>query len=138
MYIRFSPNNYSVENFTIFNKKNLTFDQNEWSLLLGKMLEILKEFVDRKPKVFKIIVRIPFADKDNVKGKLRKLEYKLKINNIHINQIKNALLDQDKFSVDVASALVITTKLKRTEVEDILEPEFSIDKFIEVEDKDAV
>ena len=102
------------------------------------MLEILKEFVDRKPKVFKIIVRIPFADKDNVKGKLRKLEYKLKINNIHINQIKNALLDQDKFSVDVASALVITTKLKRTEVEDILEPEFSIDKFIEVEDKDAV
>jgi len=94
-----------------------------------KLLDIILE--EEKVKEYMILLAIPFADKDNIKGELKRLEFALKVNKIQIKRISSTTISQQPHFIDVRTALVLSTKLKRAEIEDILEPQYRIIKFTE-------
>jgi len=94
-----------------------------------KLQDVLKE--EEEQRTYRILLSIPFADNNNIKGKLARLEFDLKQNGIEIKRIASSTLGQNSFVLDIRTGLVISTTMKRTEVESILEPEYNIIKFTE-------
>lgn len=94
-----------------------------------KLQDVLKE--EKEQRTYRILLSIPFADNNNIKGKLARLEFDLKQNGIEIKRIASSTLGQNSFVLDIRTGLVISTTMKRTEVESILEPEYNIIKFTE-------
>lgn len=94
-----------------------------------KLSDIILE--EKKVKEYTVLLAIPFADKNNIKGELKRLEFALKVNKIQIKRISSTTISQQPHFIDVRTALVLSTELKRTEIEDILEPQYRIIKFTE-------
>lgn len=82
-------------------------------------------------KKFFLVITIPFADKENIKNKLSNLEFNLNQNGIKINRIKVKKIYETEFILDVRVSLIVSTKLKRAEVEGVIEPTFKIEKIKE-------
>ena len=78
-----------------------------------------------------IVITVPFADKENIKNKLNNLEFNLNQNSIKINRIKVKKIYETDFILDVRVSLLVTTKLKRAEVEGVIEPTYKIEKIVE-------
>lgn len=95
-----------------------------------KLQDVLKEESEKKYE-YRIMLAIPFADNNNIKHIMTKLEFVMKANDIEIVRIASSTLGQDVF-LDVVTGLRIKTSLKRTAIEDLLEPDFKIMSFKEV------
>ena len=97
------------------------------------------EGVEQNIHTFKIILQIPFTTKKNKEQKLKKLRFDLKILDVEIKKEKAATIaelnpeeDESDTLLDYAVGLEIETDMTRSEMENILEPDYKILKIKEV------
>ena len=95
--------------------------------------------VEQNIHTFKIILQIPFTTKKNKEQKLKKLRFDLKILDVEIKKEKAATVselnpeeDESDTLLDYAVGLEIETEMTRSEMENILEPDYKILKIKEV------
>ena len=95
--------------------------------------------VEQNIHTFKIILQIPFTTKKNKEQKLKKLRFDLKILDVEIKKEKAATIaelnpeeDESDTLLDYAVGLEIETDMTRSEMENILEPDYKILKIKEV------
>jgi len=98
-----------------------------------------EEGVEQNIHTFKIILQIPFTTKKNKEQKLKKLRFDLKILDVEIKKEKAATIaelnpeeDESDTLIDYAVGLEIETDMTRSEMENILEPDYKILKIKEV------
>ena len=98
-----------------------------------------EEGVEQNIHTFKIILQIPFTTKKNKEQKLKKLRFDLKILDVEIKKEKAATIaelnpeeDESDTLLDYAVGLEIETDMTRSEMENILEPDYKILKIKEV------
>ena len=98
-----------------------------------------EEGVEQNIHTFKIILQIPFTTKKNKEQKLKKLRFDLKILDVEIKKEKAATIaelnpeeDESDTLLDYAVGLEIETAMTRSEMENILEPDYKILKIKEV------
>ena len=98
-----------------------------------------EEGVEQNIHTFKIILQIPFTTKKNKEQKLKKLRFDLKILDVEIKKEKAATIaelnpeeDESDTLLDYAVGLEIETEMTRSEMENILEPDYKILKIKEV------
>ena len=98
-----------------------------------------EEGVEQNIHTFKIILQIPFTTKKNKEQKLKKLRFDLKILDVEIKKEKAATVaelnpeeDESDTLLDYAVGLEIETDMTRSEMENILEPDYKILKIKEV------
>ena len=98
-----------------------------------------EEGVEQNIHTFKIILQIPFTTKKNKEQKLKKLKFDLKILDVEIKKEKAATVselnpeeDESDTLLDYAVGLEIETEMTRSEMENILEPDYKILKIKEV------
>ena len=92
-----------------------------------------EEGVEQNIHTFKIILQIPFTTKKNKEQKLKKLRFDLKILDVEIKKEKAATIaelnpeeDESDTLLDYAVGLEIETDMTRSEMENILEPDYKI------------
>ena len=95
--------------------------------------------VEQNIHTFKVILQIPFTTKKNKEQKLKKLRFDLKILDVEIKKEKAATVselnpeeDESDTLLDYAVGLEIETEMTRSEMENILEPDYKILKIKEV------
>ena len=98
-----------------------------------------EEGVEQNIHTFKMILQIPFTTKKNKEQKLKKLRFDLKILDVEIKKEKAATIaelnpeeDESDTLLDYAVGLEIETDMTRSEMENILEPDYKILKIKEV------
>ena len=98
-----------------------------------------EDCVEQNIHTFKIILQIPFTTKKNKEQKLKKLRFDLKILDVEIKKEKAATVselnpeeDESDTLLDYAVGLEIETEMTRSEMENILEPDYKILKIKEV------
>ena len=98
-----------------------------------------EEGVEQNIHTFKVILQIPFTTKKNKEQKLKKLRFDLKILDVEIKKEKAATIaelnpeeDESDTLIDYAVGLEIETDMTRSEMENILEPDYKILKIKEV------
>ena len=98
-----------------------------------------EEGVEQNIHTFKVILQIPFTTKKNKEQKLKKLRFDLKILDVEIKKEKAATVselnpeeDESDTLLDYAVGLEIETEMTRSEMENILEPDYKILKIKEV------
>ena len=98
-----------------------------------------EEGVEQNIHTFKIILQIPFTTTKNKEQKLKKLRFDLKILDVEIKKEKAATIaelnpeeDESDTLIDYAVGLEIETDMTRSEMENILEPDYKILKIKEV------
>ena len=98
-----------------------------------------EEGVEQNIHTFKVILQIPFTTKKNKEQKLKKLRFDLKILDVEIKKEKAATIaelnpeeDESDTLLDYAVGLEIETAMTRSEMENILEPDYKILKIKEV------
>ena len=98
-----------------------------------------EEGVEQNIHTFKIILQIPFTTKKSKEQKLKKLRFDLKILDVEIKKEKAATIaelnpeeDESDTLLDYAVGLEIETDMTRSEMENILEPDYKILKIKEV------
>ena len=98
-----------------------------------------EEGVEQNIHTFKMILQIPFTTIKNKEQKLKKLRFDLKILDVEIKKEKAATIaelnpeeDESDTLLDYAVGLEIETAMTRSEMENILEPDYKILKIKEV------
>ena len=98
-----------------------------------------EEGVEQNIHTFKMILQIPFTTTKNKEQKLKKLRFDLKILDVEIKKEKAATIaelnpeeDESDTLIDYAVGLEIETDMTRSEMENILEPDYKILKIKEV------
>ena len=109
------------------------------SSLMEQEREEDEDGVEQNIHTFKMILQIPFTTKKNKEQKLKKLRFDLKILDVEIKKEKAATIaelnpeeDESDTLLDYAVGLEIETDMTRSEMENILEPDYKILKIKEV------
>ena len=94
--------------------------------------------VEQNIKTFKLLLQIPFATEKNKEQKIKKLKFDFRVLGIKINNEKDSSVEtinpeaESNPSLEYVAGLEIETEMTRSEMENILEPDYKILKIKEV------
>tara|TARA_R100000008_G_C3552291_1_gene151155 strand:- start:100 stop:723 length:624 start_codon:yes stop_codon:yes gene_type:complete len=89
-------------------------------------------------KKFKLVLEIPYTTSDNKEQKMRRLKYDLSLNNIEVEAIDGInVAELDKGVLDYQAVVYIKTTMTRTELNNILEPDYKIAKMQRLDQEPA-
>ena len=94
--------------------------------------------VPNTEKKFKLVLEIPYTTSDNKDQKMRRLKYDLSLNNIEVEAIDGInVAELDKGVLDYQAVVYIKTTMTRTELSNILEPDYKIAKMQRLDQEPA-
>ena len=108
------------------------------SSLMEQEREEDEDGVEQNIHTFKLLLQIPFTTKKNKEQKIKKLKFDFKVLGIKINKEKDSSVDilnpeaESNPSLEYVVGLNIETEMSRTELENIIEPDYKILKIREV------
>ena len=94
--------------------------------------------VEQNIKTFKLLLQIPFTTEKNKEQKIKKLKFDFRVLGIKINNEKDSSVEtinpeaESKPSLEYVAVLEIETEMTRSELENVLEPDYKILKIKEV------
>ena len=97
-----------------------------------------EEGVEQNIHTFKLLLQIPFTTEKNKDQKIKKLKFDFRVLGIKIKKEKDSAVDtlnpeaESNPTLEYVAALKIETEMTRTELENILEPDYKILKIREV------
>ena len=94
--------------------------------------------VEGVEKKFKLVLEIPFTTSENKDQKIRRLEYDFSVNNIDVEDLQTVnVAEIGQGVIDFQAVVYISTKLSRTELSSVLEPDYKINKMQRLDQESA-